>query len=183
MHSLCYKLKQETECVLKVHRQACISLSTVLEPNSAESSVINVLTYGDNSADSKMSSPLAADLRRKQRAIGADEDNYFVDSPNEKMAKLTTYDFNNWLIKIKSFADCYGAAGASLISKVEKSIEGRTDLGESNAPSKVLGIVMNACENHLKSDGDKFLSASSNGNSDLDIDINGLVYICFTCEM
>lgn len=170
-------MKKETECILKVHRQACISLSTVLDPGSADSSVINVLTYGGRLAGLKESSPLAANSQGKRRTVGADEDSYFVDSPSDKMAKLSSYDINNVLIKLKSFADCYGAAGASLISKVEKSIESRTDKTESDAPSKVLGIVMNACENHLINDLD------SKTRSGFDIDMNGyglfLLYLLY----
>jgi hypothetical protein len=151
-----------------------VALSAVVAPVSSDSSPLSVLTAGSVVADSgALSSAGARQAGGGGGAFGTgspDDDQYF-DSPSDKRLKATPQDVQNWLVKIKQFADCYGAAGASLLSKVERSCQDAS-LENEDVSRHLMNIVLNACETHMETDADNVLGFGRVGGADA-VDMNG----------
>ena len=161
--------------MLRVQRRACVALSAVIAPVLSDCSPLSILTANSVVADSGAPLPRSAGSRltgdsgmntNDRGSIGSpDEDRYF-DSPNEKRLRATPQDVQAWLVKIKQFADCYGAAGASLLSKVEQSSRdggAQGALETEDVSRHVMNIVLNACETHMETDAEAVLGFGRRG--------------------
>lgn len=156
---------KEAKTLSEVQRQACISLAAVITSESTDRSsnrsVIDILTGGDmlgQEANSSTHTP----AKRKEKE--SEEENYF-DSPSGKgSSSLSPDDVEQWLMKLREYTSAYGAIGSSLVQKAKTSNGNTTN----EVPSKVLRVVLNACENDLNDAGANFLYFSDGKRQKID---------------
>ena len=149
---------KEAKALAEVQRQACISLAAVITSESTEGSshksAIDVLTGGSILEHAGSISTRSSPLKRKEK--DSEEENYF-DSPSGKgNSSLSPDNVEQWLKKLREYTSAYGAVGSSLVQKAKATNGDRTN----EVPTKVLRVVLNACENDLNDAGADFLSFS-----------------------
>lgn len=98
---------------------------------------------------------------KKKYGEGVDEELYF-DSHTGSTA-YSDGDVEQLFGRLQEFTKSYGAASASLVSKVQKSRKkSKVDASDvAELPTQVLRLVLNACEKHLKDDESNVFSAES----------------------
>lgn len=146
---------KEANTIAEMQRQSCLSLAAVISSqgtDASEESAFDTLC-GGHILDVLLEGP--SPLKMKKIRV---EEDYF-DSPSRKgTADPSADDIEQWLFKLKAYANSFGAVGASLVNKAQTA-SGHSKNGLDPAiPSKVFQVVFNACENQLVDEGGDILS-------------------------